>query len=151
MRRNAAWTGFAAVLLTAHAVADETSATPDAADERAPDVSLTAVLPTTAYMSDWLLDDIDVVEIGPYSTNHVTGLSNLDFREGSTIERLGKYRALSLVTFAEIGKARLFLGVNEDGFLGLHLNATPKVTEERTVEVMRMPYLAPRRPDEPDD
>jgi len=145
VRRNAAWTGFAVVLLTAHAVADETPTTDARADDSAPDQSLSAILPTTAYLSDWLLDDIDLVEVGAYSTNRVTALSNLDFREGSAIERLGKYRALSLVTFAELGTARLFLGVNEDGFLGLHLNATPKVTEERTAEVMRMPYLEPRK------
>ena len=151
MGRNFAWTGIAVVLLTAQSVAEESSATDDAAVDTAADATLTALLPTTAHLSDWLLDDIDVVEVGAYPTHRYSGFAALDFRESSAIKRLGKYRALSLVTFADLGTARLFLGVNEDGLLGLHLNATPKVTQERTVEVLRMPYLEPRETDETGD
>jgi hypothetical protein len=57
---------------------------------------------------------------------------------------------LSLLTLAEIGQTRLFLGVNDEGLLGLHFNALPRDGDERYLEVIRMPYLKEHEPDSHD-
>jgi hypothetical protein len=147
MPKIPAWTGFVAAWIYAGALAEEAPAADGAEPGAEPAETLTDVLPTTAYLSDWLLDDGDVVQVGAYSTNRVTAF-DVDFRGGSAIERLGRYRSLSLVTFAELRGTRLFLGVNEDGLLGLHLNAARKNEDERTAELWRMPYLAAPEPAE---
>jgi hypothetical protein len=51
------------------------------------------------------------------------------------------------LTLAEIGQTRLFLGVDDDGFVGLHFCTLPRYGDERYLEVVRMPYL---KKDEPD-
>ena len=140
MQKPSAWTGLAICLLTTQALADEPATGTDPTDDAEAVDSLSELLPETAYLSEWALEDADVVEVGPYSTQRVSAF-DVEFLEGSTIERLGRYRALSLVTFAEVRGARLFLGVNEDGFLGLHMNAAAKPKSDRSNEVWRTSYL----------
>lgn len=144
MRTNVAWISIAAFCLSAGAVADEPSAADDRSGSEPTDETYYDDLPPTTYLGNWLLDDLDLVEIGPHSTNRVAAFDNVAFRDMTTIERLGRYRSLSLLTFAEVGTTRLFLGVNEDGLFGLHLNAMPKPDEDTTVQIVRMPYLGTR-------
>lgn len=75
-------------------------------------------------------------------------LSDFEFQEGSTLMRLGKLRSLSLLTVAKFGESRLFLGVNDDGLVGLHFNAFLRGVDERYLEIVRMPYIADTRPDD---
>ena len=141
MAKQLAWTALLATCLTVPALAEDV-AQPDA-DSAAE--SLSDVLPTTAYLSDWLLDNADLVTVGDYSTERVTPF-DVDFEGGSAIERLSRFRALSFVTFGEMQGARLFLGVNADGYLGLHLYATPKDDDDPSTGLIRMPYLDGRDP-----
>jgi hypothetical protein len=46
-----------------------------------------------------------------------------------------------------MGQTRLFLGVNDDGLVGLHFNLFSRAGDERYLEVARMPYLAQIEPD----
>jgi hypothetical protein len=68
-------------------------------------------------------------------------IANFDFREGSALARVSKLRSLSLLTLAEIGRTRLFLGVNDEGLVGLHFKVLARAGDERYLEVVRMPYL----------
>ena len=51
------------------------------------------------------------------------------------------HAVLSLLTLGEIGKSRLFIGVNADGLVGLHFNASLPTDSSDDIEVARMFYL----------
>jgi hypothetical protein len=63
------------------------------------------------------------------------------FQDNSALGRVSKLRNLSLLTLAESRRTRLFLGVNDDGLVGLHFVALPKYGDERYLSLIRMPYL----------
>lgn len=63
------------------------------------------------------------------------------FRNESVIDRLGKLRNLSFVTLARTQRTRLFLGVNEDGLVGLHFNTRSRYSDDRVLELAS---LSPR-------
>ena len=90
------------------------------------------------------------VEAMAYSDDWPRPIADLDFQDNSALARVSKLRNLSLLTLAEIGQTRLFLGVNDDGLVGLHFNAFPRDGGERYLEVVRMPYLKENEPDSPD-
>ena len=60
------------------------------------------------------------------------------FREDSTLERIGRLRNLSFVTLAKTRRTRLFLGVNEDGLVGLHFNTLSQYGDDRVLELYRV-------------
>ena len=73
-------------------------------------------------------------------------MRGVDFEDRSAYARVSKIRSLSLLTLGQFGQKRLFLGVNQEGLLGLHFNAFPHLGDDRYLELARMPYL-----DEPQD
>jgi len=89
----------------------------------------------------------DSVEAKTYSDDWPRAIADFDFQDDSALARVSKLRNLSLLTLAEIGQTRLFLGVNDDGLVGLHFNALPRDGDERYLEVVRMPYLKENEPD----
>ena len=60
------------------------------------------------------------------------------FREESALDRIGKLRNLSFLTLAKTRRTRLFLGVNEDGIVGLHFNALARNNDDRVLELARL-------------
>lgn len=58
-----------------------------------------------------------------------------NFREKSALERLSKFRNLSFLTLATTPRTRLFLGVNQDGLVGLHFNALTHPGDDRVLEL----------------
>ncbi len=89
----------------------------------------------------------DSVEAMAYSDDWPRTIADFDFQDDSALARVSKLRNLSLLTLAEIGQTRLFLGVNDEGLLGLHFNAFPRDRDGRYLEVVRMPYLKENEPD----
>jgi hypothetical protein len=81
------------------------------------------------------------VEAITYLDDWPRPLANLEFRDDSALARVSKLRNLSLLTLAEVGQTRLFLGVNDDGLVGLHFNLFSRAGDTRYLEVVRMPYL----------
>ena len=75
-----------------------------------------------------------------YTNNFLRPLPDVDFEDGSLLGRISHLRRVSLLTFAEIGEAQFFFGLNRDGLLGLHFNIDRKRRQER-LELLRMPYL----------
>ncbi len=76
-----------------------------------------------------------------YADNFLRPLPDLNFEDGSLLERLSHLQRVSLLTVAEIGAAQFFFGLNDDGLLGLHFNIDRRKRRER-LELLRMPYLA---------
>lgn len=73
--------------------------------------------------------------------------TDIEFDEGSALMRLARLRNLSLLTLGDFGKARLFIGVNDEGLVGLHFNAVMRQADERYLELARMPYIRGREGD----
>lgn len=91
------------------------------------------------YASSWRLPP--TIEVPHYSSEAADPIADLDFRDPGAFARVSKVRELSLLTLAEVGKARLFFGINGRGLFGFHLGARPRLGDERCVELARMPYL----------
>ena len=84
-----------------------------------------------------------------YTDNFLRPLPNIDFEDGSLLERVSHLRRVSLLTFAEIGDTQFFFGLNSEGLLGLHFNIDRKKRRER-LELLRMPYLVDKDEDSSD-
>ena len=80
-------------------------------------------------------------EATAYSDGWLRPIADFDIQDAGALSRIRKLRGLSLFTLAEIGQTRLFLGVNEEGLVGLHFDMFPRYGGERFLEVVRMPYL----------
>jgi hypothetical protein len=74
-------------------------------------------------------------------------IAELEFQDSSMYGRVSQLHNLSLLTLAEFGQKRLFLGVNADGLVGIHFNAFSHKDDRRYLEVVRMPYLKELDPD----
>ena len=68
-------------------------------------------------------------------------IDSIEFQDTSMYGRVSQLRSLSFLTLAEFGGKRLFLGVNANGFVGIHFNAFSRADDQRYLEVARMPYL----------
>ena len=75
-----------------------------------------------------------------YADNYLRPLPDVAFEDGSLLGRFSHLRRVSFLTFAEIGEAQFFFGLNKEGLLGLHFNIDRKKRRER-LELLRMPYL----------
>lgn len=95
--------------------------------------------PESGYTPYWRLSS--AMETTTFLDEASQPIASLEFRDPGAFARVSKVRELSLLTLAEVGKTRLFFGVNDDGLFGFHLGARPKLGDERCVELARMPYL----------
>lgn len=77
--------------------------------------------------------------------------ADIEFDERSALMRIARLRSLSLLTLGDFGRARLFLGVNDEGLVGLHFNAAVRQADERYLELARMPYVRARKSDNEDN
>ncbi len=137
------------ILLPASGFADDTqSSGTDGEPLPAANLSIDTLLAESGYASRWQL--ANPVEPLAYSNDWprpIANISNIDFQDGSTLARMSKLRSLSLLTLAETRQTRLFLGVNEDGLVGLHFSAFARHSDERYLEMARMPYLKDQEAD----
>ena len=81
------------------------------------------------------------LETIPYTRDTSAPIAKFEFADNSALGRIRGLRGFSLLTLGRVGKSRLFLGVNDDGLVGLHFNLLPRDSDERYLEVIRMPYL----------
>ncbi len=128
------------MLLSAAGYADDTKRS-NADGESLPGEtrSIEALLEESAYASRWqLYQPLDTIA---YSDDRERPIADINFRDGSALARISKLRNLSLLTLAEVGQTRLFLGVNDDGLVGLHFNLFSRADDTRYLEAVRMPYL----------
>lgn len=74
-------------------------------------------------------------------------MSDLEFHDSGILGRASRLRSLSFLTLAEVGRTRLFLGVNQEGLVGLHFRGFSRHSSSRYLELARMPYLKNSQPD----
>ncbi len=128
------------MLLSAAGYADDTKLS-NAQGESLPGetCSIEALLAESEYASRWqLYHPLDAIA---YSDDRQRPIADINFRDGSALARISKLRNLSLLTLAEVGQTRLFLGVNDDGLVGLHFNLFSRTDNTLYLEAARMPYL----------
>lgn len=134
------------MLWSAAGIADDVPSS-NADDEPLPVVTLSVetMLAESDYLSPW--QPFHPAEATAYSDNWLRPITDFDFQDAGALSRFSKLRSLSMLTLAEFGQTRLFLGVNEEGLVGLHFDAFPHQGGERYLEVVRMPYLKNPQPD----
>ena len=134
------------MLHAAAGYADDTKLS-NADGESLPEVtrSVAALLAESQYASRWRL--YHPVYVMAYSGEWPRPIAEFNFQDDSALARVSKLRNLSLLTLAEIGQTRLFLGVNNDGLVGLHFKLFSRAGDARYLEVVRMPYLQKTGPD----
>ena len=100
-------------------------------------------LPVAAHETDYAIQTESpyAAVTAHYRIDELPPITSVAFRDMSAIARASKVRELSLLTLAEVGKTRLFFGVNTEGLFGIHLRALPRPGDEHCVEFARMPYL----------
>jgi len=104
-----------------------------------PALSVEELLAIPDYPIHWTPPDLAQPII--YRGEQLQPIADFSFQDSSALARLGRLRSLSLFTFMQSGQKRLFLGVSDDGLLGLHFNADSDAPDEEFLEVVRMPYL----------
>ena len=98
------------------------------------------------YPSRWQLPH-SVGEIA-HADNSSQPIADFDFEDASALARVSKLKSLSLLTLAEVGQTRVFLGVDDKGLIGLHFNVFVRDLAESSLEMARMPYLKEEEPDD---
>jgi hypothetical protein len=102
-------------------------------------LSVETMLAESKYLSRWRT--FQPAEATAYSDVWLQPIADFDFQDKGVLYRVSKLRGLSLLTLAEFGQTRMFLGVNEDGLVGLHFDTFAHKDIDRYLEVVRMPYL----------
>ncbi len=88
------------------------------------------------------------IEDMPHSDDWPEPIADFDFEDASALARVSKLQSLSLLTLAEVGQTRVFLGVDDKGLVGLHFNVFVRDLAESSLEMARMPYLKEKEPDD---
>jgi len=134
------------MLLSAAGFADDAkSSNTDGEPLPAVTFSVETLLAESEHASRWQL--FYPVEAMAYSDYWPRPIADFDFQDASAWARVRKLRSLSLLTLAEIRQTRLFLGVDEEGLVGLHFSTFLQYGDERYLELIRMPYLKEKEPD----
>ncbi len=145
---TAKWMGRIAIgmLLSATAFADEAELPNRDTDQQPVEaVTVESLLEQSVFAPRW--QPFDPAEAASYAITWRQPIADVDFQDNSALGRISKLRNLSLLTLAETGETRLFLGVNDDGLVGLHFIAIPRRDNDRYTSLARMPYLKKEEPD----
>ena len=147
--RKANWMALLTIgtLLPVAVFADDESHS--STDSDAPSVVTFSVDPfhtESLYPSRWQLHH-SVGEVA-YADDWSQPIADFDFEDASALARVSKLRSLSLLTLAEVGQTRVFLGVDDKGLVGLHFNVFVRDLGESSLEMARMPYLKEKEPDD---
>ena len=140
--RKAGWIVlFNVSMLLSTAVLADDSKSPGTGGEPLPVLTLSeeASLAELKYASRWQL--LPPAEAMAYSDDQLLQIADFNFRDTGALARVSKLHSLSLLTLVEIRQKRLFLGVNSEGVIGLHFGNFSHHSDERFLELARMPYL----------
>lgn len=144
---RAKWMGHFTIgmLLSTAGIAEETKSSDTTVMQQSPMAISMALPAVSANAADPQLHRR--VASQPYAKDWRRSLADVEFQDNSALGRVSKLRNLSLLTLAESQRTRLFLGINDDGLVGLHFIALPGYGGRRFMSLARMPYL---KKDEPD-
>lgn len=124
------------LLLPAAATADDTASSVEQDEHDSEAIThAEALRALTEYRSRWQLSH--PVETPAYSDSwpHSSSSFDIDVENGSSIMRVAKIRSLSLVTLAGDDRSKWFLGVNEDGIVGVHFRGFTRDGAKRHLDV----------------
>lgn len=113
MRRIRGIVLLTGLLLTGIAAAD------DSAVELTP--AAKAFIADLERSSTWELPPL--AQTSYYSDEFLRPLPDIHFADNSLLARLSQLRRVSFYTFMQREDTRLFLGVNDEGLVGIHFNA----------------------------
>jgi len=128
------------ILFAAESRADDSDAI-DADSEQIPLQMRTAIAADAEWEFSYLWQVRYPIGLTTFPEAWPGAMDEFDFQDTSMFGRVSQLRNLSLLTLAEFGQRRLFLGVNEDGLVGIHLGAFANKNDRRYLEVVRLPYL----------
>ena len=139
---KASWMALLPVsmLLTAASLADDADGTDNDA-EQIPLASRPTIAPDTEWEFSYLWHLRYRGAATVYPGDWTNPITELEFQDSSMYGRVSRLHNLSLLTLAEFGQKRVFLGVNADGFVGIHFNTFSRNDDLRYFELVRMPYL----------
>jgi len=128
------------ILLAADCHADDSGTTDTDREQITPEKSV-AMTASAEREFSYLWQTRYPVGLTTYSDDWPGTIGELEFQDTSIFGRFSQLRNLSFLTLAEFGQRRLFLGINEDGLVGVHLGAFSDQNDQRYLEVVRLPYL----------
>ena len=144
---KASWMALLTIgtLLPATAIADEKLRS-NTDSEAPPNVtfSVDPLHSESLFPSRWQLSHS--FEAMAYADDWPQPIADFNFQDSSALARVSKLESLSLLTLAEFGQTRVFLGINDKGLVGLHFNVLAHDLAERSLEMARMPYLKEKEP-----
>ncbi len=112
--------------------------TPDADNASDPSPGVTTIdelLEATAYADARFVP----TALGPADDVVIAPDIALDFEENGFIRRVIRERSLPFFTISNQRRSRLFLGINEDGYFGLHLIGKPDASDRATADAVHLP------------
>ncbi len=110
-----------------------------AGDAQFIDGNIQSLLAESRYAPRWQL--YHPVDATVYPERWVRPIADIEFQDNSALGRISKLRNLSLLTLAESEQVRLFLGVSDDGLVGLHFIKIRGSGDERHLSLARVPWL----------
>ncbi len=139
---KASWMALLLVsmLIAVASLADDADGT-DTDAEKMPLDSRTAIVSDAEWEFSLLWKLRYPVAATAFPNDWTDSMAELEFQDSSMYGRVSQLHNLSFLTLAEFGQRRLFLGVNAEGFVGIHFNAFSQKDDRRYLEVVRMPYL----------
>jgi len=136
-------------LLSAAAFADDDASSDTEANSSAPPPpSLEKLLEESAYAERWRFKP--PIATVPHPADESRPIVDVEFQESSGLARITENHSLTFLNLAGSGKTRLFLGVNEDGLVGLHYRAVSRRDESDSSESDRMPDIRESATDTPE-
>jgi hypothetical protein len=130
--------------LVSHSASAQNANEPEPGDEEAAnrtDADFAAELLQAEIEYSALWDMRYPLELTPATDTWPESIAQVDFQDASLSGRMSRLRNLSLLTIGEFGKRRLFLGINSEGLVGIHLLGFSGTADQKYMEVVRMPYL----------
>ena len=124
------------LLISAVGLADE----PASADTIDPVLPATSLLPPSLISESVWRPSYELSEFD-YSSPSSNPRFDIEFQDSNTLKQLSKLRNLSLMTLTEKWNSQVFLGVNEDGLVGLHFTWLPRQNKDHIFELARLPHL----------
>lgn len=99
------------------------------------------IILTTSLSSESLWQSSYMLSEPDYTSPSADSQFDVEFKDSNTLKQLSKLRNLSLMTLSEKWNSQVFLGVNEDGLVGLHFTWLPRQNKDHILELAKLPHL----------
>ena len=126
----------ACCVATPMCLADDEAPNADRATDPSPGVTtIDELLEATAYADGRFVP----TALGPAADAVAAPDIALEFEENGFIRQVIREKSLPFFTISNQRRSRLFLGINEDGYFGLHLIGKPEPSDRAKIDVALRP------------